>query len=102
VEALESSFQIVIYLFIGVATVFGILILIFMVGIRRQLVQLNRRLTARLGSPALRYQDTGSENGTLSFECYLCEKVVPLSEVVWLPSGSAVCRACSERIDKAG
>lgn len=100
--ALESFFQIAVYVFIAVATFLGILIVFLLVGIRRQLIQLNGKLAPQVSSPEIRYQDAAGENSSLSFECYLCERIVPVSEVVWLPSGSAVCRACSERIDKAG
>ncbi len=100
--ALESFFRVALYVFVGLATFLGILIVFLLVGIRRRLIQLNRKLATGVGSSELRYQDAAEENRSLHFECYLCERTIPSSQVVWLPSGSAVCRACFEKIDKAG
>jgi len=98
-EDLNSHFHVAIYLFIAIAVFLSLLTIGFLLKIRRELIQINGKLSISTG-PSER-GDAAEEATALNFECYLCAKPVASSEAVWLPSGSVVCPSCSKKIDEA-
>jgi len=98
-EALNSYFHVTVYLVIAIAVFVSLLTITFLLRIRRELIQINGRLSTFVGHSE--YEDAAEENATLDFECSLCAKTVSSSEAVLLPSGSVVCPVCSRKIDEA-
>ena len=98
-EDLNSYFHVAVYLFIAIAVFLSLLTITFLLRIRRELIQINGRLSTFAGPSE--HEDAAEELTTLDFECYLCAKAVASSEAVWLPSGSVVCPLCSRKIDEA-
>jgi len=98
-EALNSYFHATVYLFIAIAVFVSLLTITFLLRIRRELIQINGRLSTFAGHSE--QEDAAEEIATLDFECSLCAKTVSSSEAVWLPSGSVVCPMCSRKIDEA-
>ena len=98
-EALNSYFHVTVYLVIAIAGFVSLLTISFLLIIRRELIQINGRLSTFVGHSE--HKDAPEENTTLDFECSLCAKTVPSSEAVVLPSGSVVCPVCSRKIDEA-
>jgi len=98
-EALDSYFPVTVYLVIAIAVVVSLLTITFLLRIRRELIQINGRLSTFVGHSE--HEDAAEETATLDFECSLCAKTVSSSEAVLLPSGSVVCPVCSRKIDEA-
>jgi hypothetical protein len=98
-EALNSYFHVTVYLVIAIAVFVSLLTITFLLIIRRELIQINGRLSTVAGHSE--YKDAAEESDTLDFECSLCAKTVPSSEAVLLPSGTVVCPVCSRKIDEA-
>ena len=98
-EALSSYFHVAVYLCIALAVFLSLLTITFLFRIRRELIQINGKLSSFPGPSE--HEDAAEEVTTLDFECYLCAKTVASSEAVWLPSGSVVCPSCSRKIDEA-
>jgi hypothetical protein len=96
-EDLNSHFHVAVYLFIAIAVFLSLLTITFLLKIRRELIQINGKLSGFAG-PSER-EDAAEEVTALDFECYLCSKTVASSKAVWLPSGSVVCPSCSRKID---
>jgi hypothetical protein len=98
-EALNSYFHVTVYLVIAIAAFVSFLTITFLLIIRRELIQINGRLSTFVGHSE--YRDAAEESAKLDFECSLCAKTVSSSEAVLLPSGTVVCPVCSRKIDEA-
>jgi hypothetical protein len=98
-EDLNSHFYVAVYLLIAIAVFLSLLTITFLLKIRRELIQINGKLSTFAGPSE--HEDAAEEVTALDFECYLCAKTVASSEAVWLPSGSVVCPSCSKKIDEA-
>jgi hypothetical protein len=98
-EALNSYFHMTVYLVVAIVLFISLLTITFLLIIRRELIQINGRLSTFVGYSER--EDAAAESATLDFECSLCAKTVPSSEAVLLPSGTVVCPVCSRKIDEA-
>jgi len=98
-EALNSYFHVTVYLVVAIAAFVSLMTITFLLIIRRELIQINGRLSTFAGYSVLK--DAAEENTTLDFECSLCGKTVSSSDAVVLPSGSVVCPVCARKIDEA-
>jgi len=74
-EALNSYFHVTVYLVIAIAGFVSLLTISFLLIIKRELIQINGRLSTFVGHSE--HKDAAEENTTLDFECSLCAKTVP-------------------------